>query len=176
MQFTTGRETIFAGINRVLPGEMVVVRRGRIVERRRGDSAARWRAAAARRGRGDCPVGRRSYGKRPPAPALGRAVRRISLGRHRFDGGAHDDGAARRTPSQSVHDRLRRRATLRTSVQPRAPPLLRSGPSMSNSCLMKLISGSCCPKSSPRSTTRPPIMRSCRPGLLLARRMKPALK
>jgi asparagine synthase (glutamine-hydrolysing) len=35
MQFTTGRETIFAGINRVLPGETVVVRRGRIVERRR---------------------------------------------------------------------------------------------------------------------------------------------
>src|SRR6516164_1096031 len=35
MQFTTGRETIFEGINRVLPGEMVVVRRGRIVERRR---------------------------------------------------------------------------------------------------------------------------------------------
>src|SRR2546430_1611475 len=35
MQFTTGRETIFAGINRVLPGELVVVRRGRIVERRR---------------------------------------------------------------------------------------------------------------------------------------------
>src|SRR5262249_15710967 len=34
MQFTTGRETIFAGINRVLPGETVVVRRGRIVERR----------------------------------------------------------------------------------------------------------------------------------------------
>jgi asparagine synthase (glutamine-hydrolysing) len=35
MQFTTGRETIFAGINRVLPGETVVVRQGRIVERRR---------------------------------------------------------------------------------------------------------------------------------------------
>ncbi len=35
MQFTTGRETIFVGINRVLPGETVVVRRGRIVERRR---------------------------------------------------------------------------------------------------------------------------------------------
>ncbi len=35
MQFTTGRETIFAGINRVLPGETVVVRRGRVVERRR---------------------------------------------------------------------------------------------------------------------------------------------
>jgi asparagine synthase (glutamine-hydrolysing) len=34
MQFTTGRETIFAGISRVLPGETVVVRQGRIVERR----------------------------------------------------------------------------------------------------------------------------------------------
>jgi asparagine synthase (glutamine-hydrolysing) len=34
MQFTTGRATIFAGINRVLPGETVVVRQGRIVERR----------------------------------------------------------------------------------------------------------------------------------------------
>ena len=35
MQFTTGRDTIFAGICRVLPGETVVVRQGRIVERRR---------------------------------------------------------------------------------------------------------------------------------------------
>jgi asparagine synthase (glutamine-hydrolysing) len=35
MQFTTGRETIFAGINRVLPGETVVVRQGRIVDRQR---------------------------------------------------------------------------------------------------------------------------------------------
>jgi asparagine synthase (glutamine-hydrolysing) len=35
MQFTTGRRTIFAGIDRVLPGETIVVRRGRIVERRR---------------------------------------------------------------------------------------------------------------------------------------------
>jgi asparagine synthase (glutamine-hydrolysing) len=35
MQFTTGRETIFAGIERVLPGETIVVRQGRIVERRR---------------------------------------------------------------------------------------------------------------------------------------------
>jgi len=35
MQFTTGRETIFAGINRVLPGETIVVSKGRIVDRRR---------------------------------------------------------------------------------------------------------------------------------------------
>jgi asparagine synthase (glutamine-hydrolysing) len=35
MQFSTGRETIFAGISRVLPGETMVVRQGRIVERQR---------------------------------------------------------------------------------------------------------------------------------------------
>jgi len=34
MQFTCGRETIFAGIHRVAPGETLVVERGRIVERR----------------------------------------------------------------------------------------------------------------------------------------------
>jgi asparagine synthase (glutamine-hydrolysing) len=33
VQFTTGRETIFSGIQRLLPGETVVVMRGRIVER-----------------------------------------------------------------------------------------------------------------------------------------------
>jgi asparagine synthase (glutamine-hydrolysing) len=33
IQFTTGRETIFAGIQRLLPGETIVVTRGRIVER-----------------------------------------------------------------------------------------------------------------------------------------------
>jgi asparagine synthase (glutamine-hydrolysing) len=38
MQFTTGRETIFAGINRVLSGETIVVRQGRIVERRRREA------------------------------------------------------------------------------------------------------------------------------------------
>ena len=38
IQFTKGRETIFAGVNRVLPGETVVVRQGRIVERRRREA------------------------------------------------------------------------------------------------------------------------------------------
>jgi asparagine synthase (glutamine-hydrolysing) len=41
LQFTTGRATIFAGINRVLPGETIVVRQGRIVERRRLDALPR---------------------------------------------------------------------------------------------------------------------------------------
>ncbi len=35
LQFTTGRETIFAGIERLLPGEILVVEDGAIVERRR---------------------------------------------------------------------------------------------------------------------------------------------
>lgn len=34
IQFTTGRRTIFAGIDRVLPGETIVVHHGRVVERR----------------------------------------------------------------------------------------------------------------------------------------------
>lgn len=37
MQFTTGRETIFSGIERVLPGETLTVRQGRIVERAQRD-------------------------------------------------------------------------------------------------------------------------------------------
>jgi asparagine synthase (glutamine-hydrolysing) len=36
LQFTTGAETIFAGIHRVLPGEILVVEAGVIVERRHG--------------------------------------------------------------------------------------------------------------------------------------------
>ena len=35
LQFTPGRETIFEGVNRVLPGETLVVAKGRIVERLR---------------------------------------------------------------------------------------------------------------------------------------------
>ncbi|HZT52727.1 MAG TPA: asparagine synthase (glutamine-hydrolyzing) [Stellaceae bacterium] len=35
LQFTTGRDTVFAGISRILPGETVVVAQGRVVARRR---------------------------------------------------------------------------------------------------------------------------------------------
>ena len=38
LQFTTGRETIFAGIQRLLPGETLVVAQGRVVERRRQEA------------------------------------------------------------------------------------------------------------------------------------------
>ncbi len=38
LQFTTGRDTLFAGIERVLPGETLVITKGRIVERRRREA------------------------------------------------------------------------------------------------------------------------------------------
>jgi asparagine synthase (glutamine-hydrolysing) len=38
LKFTTGAETIFPGIHRVLPGETLVIERGRIVARRRRDA------------------------------------------------------------------------------------------------------------------------------------------
>lgn len=38
LQFTTGRETIYQGIHRVLPGETLVAVSGRIIERRRRDA------------------------------------------------------------------------------------------------------------------------------------------
>ena len=38
IQFTTGIDTVFEGVKRVLPGETLVARRGRIVERRRRDA------------------------------------------------------------------------------------------------------------------------------------------
>lgn len=48
LQFTTGRETIFAGIERVLPGDLLVIEQGRIIERRRraalpSDGPTEWR-------------------------------------------------------------------------------------------------------------------------------------
>jgi asparagine synthase (glutamine-hydrolysing) len=47
LQFTTGRDTIFAGISRVLPGETLVVTRGRIVERRHIEALPRGAVAPA---------------------------------------------------------------------------------------------------------------------------------
>lgn len=52
LQFTTGAATIFEGINRVLPGESVVVRDGRVVARRRRvalppEGVASWSEAEA---------------------------------------------------------------------------------------------------------------------------------
>ncbi|MEQ1865385.1 MAG: asparagine synthase (glutamine-hydrolyzing), partial [Micropepsaceae bacterium] len=38
LQFTTGRDTIYPGIKRVLPGETLVVRRGKVVARQRASS------------------------------------------------------------------------------------------------------------------------------------------
>ena len=106
LQFTTGRETIFAGIHRVLPGEtLIVVERGRIVERRQPLRAA-------------------AHGRRPPfqptrqrrwrgwtwrfvdsvgPSALRRAVRHVPVRRHQLVGHAGHDGAAQRRRRRGLH-------------------------------------------------------------------------
>ena len=115
MQFTTGRETIFAGINRVLPGETVVVRQGRIVDRQRHAALAEYGPIDSWRGRGPFAPRCRTRRQRAPPSTLGCAVRHVLIGRHRFDRGAGDDGAARRAPSQGFYDRLCRWRGRRTA-------------------------------------------------------------
>ncbi len=52
LQFTTGTETIFEGIQRVLPGETLTCADGHVLDRRRVDRTSRGRPGEHRRGRG----------------------------------------------------------------------------------------------------------------------------
>ncbi len=108
LQFTTGRETIFAGIHRVLPGETVVVTRGHVVERRRHEALV----GAAPRPREET----QALGIRPrlrrfraAASALRRPLWHVSLRRHRQLRRPGDDGAAQRPAGQGFHRRLHHR-------------------------------------------------------------------
>jgi asparagine synthase (glutamine-hydrolysing) len=49
LQFTTGADTIFEGVRRVLPGEVIVVAKGRVVARERYPKVARQIGARTRR-------------------------------------------------------------------------------------------------------------------------------
>ena len=69
MQFTTGAETIFDGISRVLPGETLRAVDGHIVERRRIEAPAARRAGGHHRGRRPPPPGPGARAQRRPAPA-----------------------------------------------------------------------------------------------------------
>ena len=117
LQFTTGRETIFAGIQRVLPGETVVVTRGRIVERRRREALPAGAPLPLDEARGAGGVRPRLRRQRAGASALRRALRHVPLGRHRFLGGAGDDGAAQRAPGERLHRRLLQQRQCATSAQ-----------------------------------------------------------
>ena len=90
-------------------------------------------------------------------------LRHVPVGRHRFDRGAGDDGAAHRAPGQGVHDRLRRYR--RADERPAARAVGRGA--RRRACRgrrsARPISGGCCPRSRPRWTIPPPITRSCRP-------------
>ncbi len=91
LKFTTGAETIFPGISRVLPGETLVVERGRIALRRTRSGPAARRAAADRLARGGGSAGFGAAGQRDRASARRCAVRAVPLGRHRFGGAADAD-------------------------------------------------------------------------------------
>src|SRR5579883_2404075 len=158
MQFTTGRRTIFAGIDRVLPGETIVVRRGRIVERRRH--------AALPEG-GPLPLGEAEALARLDA-ALADSVRlhqRADVPFGLFLSGGVDSTAVLVMMARLAEHKVRALTNpgWPTSAPPPAPPPAPSAPSISRCCSTRTISGVCCPKSSRRSTIRPPIMRSCRP-------------
>ncbi len=108
MQFTTGADTIFPGIQRVLPGETLRAVDGHVVDRQRLRSAAARAAGGDRRGGGAGPAGRGAGAVGGPAPAQRRAVRHVPVGRRRQRGRAVADGAAERRAGAGLHRRLRR--------------------------------------------------------------------
>ena len=174
LQFTTGRDTIFAGISRVLPGETLVVTRGRIVERRhiealpRGEPARSvdeeaalaefdgvFAASVTLHQRYDVPYCMFLSGGTDSTAVLAmmarlneRPVKAFTIG---FSNAAVSDEDARR----------------------RVPSRMSSAPSMSRSSSAKAISGRSCPRSRARWTIPPRITRSCRPTSSPRPRAKP---
>ena len=171
LQFTTGRETIFAGINRVLPGETIVVRQGRVVERKRNEALPKGAPLALRdeealerldaaftdsvtvHQRSDVPFGMFLSGGIDSTAVLvtmaalnRRPVKAFTIG---FDDGEiADERPAARAAAQAV------------------------GAEHVELAFDEGDSGHCCRRSPQRSTTPPPTMRSCRPINLPAPRMK----
>ena len=84
LQFTTGRDTIYPGIKRVLPGETLIVRRGKVVARHRAPSPIE--GEVERIGESEALASARPSAQRQRrrASARRRAARRVFLGRDRF--------------------------------------------------------------------------------------------
>ena len=108
LQFTTGADTIFEGVQRVLPGETITCSEGNVLDRRRvshipdgpAESIDEDDRAAAPRPCAD--------GKRRPAPAQRCAVRHVPVGRDRQCHPDRADGAAEQPAGAGLHRRLRR--------------------------------------------------------------------
>ncbi len=172
MQFTTGRETIFAGINRVLPGETVVVRQGRIVERRRrtalpelgpvtvgeAEALARLDAAFADsvriHQRSDVPFGMFLSGGIDSTAVLVMMARLAERPVKAFTIGFADSDVADERPAACAAAQ---------AVGAEHVEIL-----FAEADFWRLL-----PEIVSASTTRPPITRSCRPGRSLGRRGKP---
>jgi asparagine synthase (glutamine-hydrolysing) len=155
MQFTTGRATIFAGIDRLLPGEMVVVRPGRIVERRRCKPLGQG---------GPEPLGEEE--------ALARldAVLADSVRLHRradVPCGLLLSGGIDSTALLAMMARLDERPVAALTLGFVRPPARRRGASLSSvsrSSSQSAISGGGSAKSPASSTIPPPTTRHCRSG------------
>ena len=107
LQFTTGTETIFEGIQRLLPGETLTCADGHVLDRRRVSHIPEGGPGEHRRGRGAGAAGSRAGGERRSASAQRRAVRHVPVRRHRQRHSAHIDGAAEQPAGAGIHRRLR---------------------------------------------------------------------
>ena len=163
MQFTTGRETIFAGINRVLPGETVVVRQGRIVERRR--------RAALPEG-GPLALDEDEALERLDAVLLDsvRMHQRSDVPFGMFLSGGIDSTAVlvmmarlAERPVQAFTSALPASEVADERPAARAVAAGGRGRACRDRCSTRAISGGCLPEVARRSTTRRPITRCCRP-------------
>jgi len=159
--FTTGRETVFSGIRRVLPGETIAVVDGRVVERRR--------RAALPRAPGAC---EEAAALQQVEAALADSVRihcRDDVPYGLFPVGRIDSSlvaqlhGGRRGAGADLRGRLRRwrRARRARRGAPDRPGLWRRP--YRDRVRRGAISGSCCRRSRRRSTTRSPTMPACRP-------------
>ena len=162
LQFTTGRATIFEGVERVLPGEILVVEGGAIGRAAAGAAGSAGRRAAGARGAGtrrDRPRGAR-HGR--DARALRRALRAVPVERHRFLRDPDRHGAARRRAGALLYGCLSRDGRPRRARDGGRHGEGGGRPSRRGGDHGPRASSRACPRSRRRSTIRWRITRSCR--------------
>ena len=175
LQFTTGTDTIFEGIQRLLPGETLTCSDGAHPGSPPHLPHPRRRAGNHRRGCGAGAAGPRADRKRRPAPAQRRALRHVPLRRHRQLHPPGADGAAEQRAGARLHRRLRcprrRRRTRPGGNRGKAA----GARSTRRSRSPRRWSGAICRRSSPRWTI-PAADYAIIPTWFLARRARQDVK